>query len=62
MMLALALVIQYLMSRTAFFRQYYYIGANEKAATLSGRTSAACWWPPSRWTPLSTAREADRCQ
>jgi ribose/xylose/arabinose/galactoside ABC-type transport system permease subunit len=36
MMLALALAFQYLMSRTAFFRQYYYIGANEKAATLSG--------------------------
>jgi ribose transport system permease protein len=36
MMAALALVFQYLMSRTAFFRQYYYIGANEKAATLSG--------------------------
>jgi ribose/xylose/arabinose/galactoside ABC-type transport system permease subunit len=35
-MAALALVFQYLMSRTAFFRQYYYIGANEKAATLSG--------------------------
>jgi ribose transport system permease protein len=36
MMVALALVFQYLMSRTAFFRQYYYIGANEKAAALSG--------------------------
>jgi ribose transport system permease protein len=36
MMLTLALIFQYLMSRTAFFRQYYYIGANEKAATLSG--------------------------
>jgi ribose transport system permease protein len=35
-MLTLALIFQYLLSRTAFFRQYYYIGANEKAAMLSG--------------------------
>ena len=36
LMLGLAVVFQYLMSQTRFFRQYYYIGSNEKAATLSG--------------------------
>ncbi len=35
-MLVIAALFAYLMSRTRFFRQYYYIGANRKAATLSG--------------------------
>lgn len=35
-MLGVAVLFAYLMSRTKFFRQYYYIGANEKAAVLSG--------------------------
>jgi ribose transport system permease protein len=30
------LLFAYLMSRTRFFRQYYYIGGNQKAALLSG--------------------------
>jgi len=36
LMLIIAALFAYLMSRTRFFRQYYYIGANRKAATLSG--------------------------
>ena len=35
-MLIIAVLFAYLMSRTRFFRQYYYIGANQKAAVLSG--------------------------
>ncbi|MCU0914385.1 MAG: ABC transporter permease [Planctomycetes bacterium] len=36
LMLAVAIVGQFLMARSRFFRRYYYIGANAKAATLSG--------------------------
>jgi ribose transport system permease protein len=36
LMLFLAIVFHYLLSRTRFFRQYYYIGSNQKAASLSG--------------------------
>ncbi len=35
-MLLLAVLFQYLLARTSFFRRYYYIGNNPKAATLSG--------------------------
>ncbi len=36
LMLAVAIVGQFLMAKSRFFRRYYYIGANAKAATLSG--------------------------
>jgi ribose transport system permease protein len=36
LMLLLAVVAHYLMAHTRFFRQYYYIGSNPKAAHLSG--------------------------
>ena len=36
LMLAVALIGQWLLSKTRFFRKYYYIGANAKAAHLSG--------------------------
>jgi ribose transport system permease protein len=36
LMIALAVVAHYLMTHTRFFRQYYYIGSNAKAAHLSG--------------------------
>jgi ribose transport system permease protein len=36
LMLALALVAHYCLAHTRFFRQYYYIGSNPKAALLSG--------------------------
>lgn len=36
LMLGIVLLFQFLMSHTRFFRQYYYIGCNEKAAMLSG--------------------------
>lgn len=36
LMLAIAVVFQYLLSRTRWFRQYYYIGNNATAARLSG--------------------------
>ncbi len=36
LMAAVILLFEYLTSRTRFFRQYYYIGANQKAAHLSG--------------------------
>lgn len=36
LMLALAALAHYLMSRTRFFRLFYYIGSNAKAARLSG--------------------------
>lgn len=36
LMLALAVVFHLLLSSTRFFRQYYYIGSNPKAARLSG--------------------------
>ncbi|MCI0747977.1 MAG: ABC transporter permease [Verrucomicrobia subdivision 3 bacterium] len=35
-MLALAIIAQYCLAHTRFFRQYYYIGSNPKAAHLSG--------------------------
>ena len=35
-MLVIAVLFAYLMARTRVFRQYYYIGANPKAAVLSG--------------------------
>jgi len=35
-MLAVILLFEYLMARTRLFRQFYYIGANAKAARLSG--------------------------
>lgn len=35
-MLAIVLIFSILVSRTIFFRRYYYIGGNEKAAKLSG--------------------------
>jgi len=35
-MLFLTVVLAVLMSKTKFFRRYYYIGGNEKAAKLSG--------------------------
>ncbi len=35
-MLVLVAVFSFLVSRTVFFRRYYYIGGNEKAAVLSG--------------------------
>lgn len=35
-MLAIVLLFNFLMTKTVFFRRYYYIGGNEKAATLSG--------------------------
>lgn len=35
-MLFTVLLFSFLLSRTVFFRRYYYIGSNEKAATLSG--------------------------
>lgn len=35
-MLAIVLVFTFLVNRTAFFRRYYFIGGNEKAARLSG--------------------------
>jgi ribose transport system permease protein len=36
LMLAVAVAGQWLMAKTRFFRKYYYIGANAKAAHLSG--------------------------
>jgi ribose/xylose/arabinose/galactoside ABC-type transport system permease subunit len=36
LMLAVAIAGQFLMARSRFFRRYYYIGANAKAAALSG--------------------------
>ncbi|HKQ37598.1 MAG TPA: ABC transporter permease [Verrucomicrobiae bacterium] len=36
LLLALALVAHYCLTHTRFFRQYYYIGSNPKAARLSG--------------------------
>ncbi len=36
LMLAVALIGQWLLAKTRFFRKYYYIGANAKAAHLSG--------------------------
>jgi ribose/xylose/arabinose/galactoside ABC-type transport system permease subunit len=36
LLLLLALVAHYLLAHTRFFRQYYYIGSNAKAAHLSG--------------------------
>lgn len=36
LLLALALVAHYCLTHTRFFRQYYYIGSNAKAAHLSG--------------------------
>jgi ribose transport system permease protein len=36
LMLGVAVVGQWLLSKTRFFRRYYYIGANAKAAHLSG--------------------------
>jgi len=36
MLLILTVLFSYLLSRTRFFRQYYYIGTNPKAASLSG--------------------------
>jgi ribose transport system permease protein len=36
LMLGVAVAGQYLLARTRFFRKYYYIGANPKAALLSG--------------------------
>jgi ribose transport system permease protein len=36
LMLAVAIAAQYLLAKTRFFRKYYYIGANPKAALLSG--------------------------
>ncbi len=36
LMLAVAAVGQFLMAKNRFFRRYYYIGANAKAASLSG--------------------------
>ncbi|WP_266367376.1 ABC transporter permease [Tellurirhabdus rosea] len=35
-MLAVVLIFNYLVNNTVFFRRYYYIGGNEKAATLAG--------------------------
>ncbi|RYG52073.1 MAG: ABC transporter permease [Chitinophagaceae bacterium] len=35
-MLAIVLLFAFLVNRTAFFRRYYFIGGNEKAARLSG--------------------------
>ena len=35
-MLAVVLIAWFAMSRTRFFRQFYYVGSNPKAATLSG--------------------------
>jgi ribose transport system permease protein len=35
-MLSVLLIFQFLVRRTAFFRRYYFIGGNEKAARLSG--------------------------
>ncbi|AQG79242.1 ABC transporter permease [Spirosoma montaniterrae] len=35
-MLAVLLIFAFLVNRTVFFRRYYYIGGNEKAARLSG--------------------------
>jgi ribose transport system permease protein len=36
LMLAVACVTQFLLAKTRFFRKYYYIGANPRAALLSG--------------------------
>lgn len=36
LMLFVAVLSHYLLARTSFFRQYYYIGSNPKAARLSG--------------------------
>jgi len=36
LLLALALIAHYCLAHTRFFRQYYYIGSNAKAAHLSG--------------------------
>ena len=36
LLLAVAIAGQYLLAKTRFFRKYYYIGANPKAALLSG--------------------------
>jgi ribose transport system permease protein len=36
LMVAVVALFHFLLSRTRFFRQYYYIGGNEKAAYLSG--------------------------
>ena len=36
LMLGVAIAGQYLLAKTRFFRKYYYIGANQKAALLSG--------------------------
>jgi ribose transport system permease protein len=36
LMVTIALLFHYLLKHTRFFRQYYYIGCNEKAARLSG--------------------------
>ena len=35
-MIMLVGLFSFLLSKTVFFRQYYYIGGNEKAAELSG--------------------------
>jgi ribose transport system permease protein len=35
-MLAIVLIFQFFVKRTSFFRRYYFIGGNEKAARLSG--------------------------
>ncbi|MFO0850471.1 MAG: ABC transporter permease [Gemmataceae bacterium] len=44
LMLGLAVVAHLAMSRTRWFRQLYYIGANPKAATLSGIPAARVQW------------------
>lgn len=36
LMLGIGILFHYLLSHTRYFRQYYYIGGNERAATLSG--------------------------
>lgn len=44
-MLAIVLLFQFLVSKTVFFRRYYFIGGNEKAARLSGiRVERMKWW------------------
>lgn len=35
-MIVIVLIAQFLMSRTRYFRQFYFVGSNPKAATLSG--------------------------
>ena len=44
LMLALAVAAHLALSRTRWFRQLYYIGANPKAATLSGIPTARVQW------------------